>query len=159
MRKVSSVMIAIAVSVGVSSLMNSSANAESDWCSGTHNVKDVRANGVWGIEVDGHQVVHESEAYAGECMFTRKGSYSKGDLRYTLSRKEGTAKRETAKTSASVEVTADTLNVRKSDTTDSPILRKVTRGTTLRVEKTEGGWIKLSGEGWVKAEFTKPMDY
>jgi N-acetylmuramoyl-L-alanine amidase len=56
-----------------------------------------------------------------------------------------------------LKVSAEKLNVRKSDSTDSEIVGELKRGDKVTVvEQGEAGWVKVSSgklQGWVKRSF------
>ncbi|MQA61396.1 MAG: SH3 domain-containing protein [Actinophytocola sp.] len=56
-------------------------------------------------------------------------------------------------------VTADVLNVRKSPTTDSSVVRKLLQDVTVNAEPTvRNGFRKLADPGWVAEEFLAPVE-
>ena len=56
-----------------------------------------------------------------------------------------------------IKVTAARLNVRKSPSMTSEVLRIVNREDVLEYTSAKNGWVRLKGAGYVMAEFTEEI--
>ena len=57
-----------------------------------------------------------------------------------------------------VKVTADVLNVRKSNTTLSKVITTIRKGEVYTIVETKGNWGRLkSGIGWISLKYTKKI--
>lgn len=58
----------------------------------------------------------------------------------------------------SIKVTTARLNVRKSASRDSEVLRIVDRNDILEYTSIKNGWVRLKGAGYVMEEFVAPVE-
>ena len=57
-----------------------------------------------------------------------------------------------------IKVTTARLNVRKSASRDSEVLRIVDRNDILEYTSIKNGWVRLKGAGYVMEEFVTPIE-
>ena len=57
-----------------------------------------------------------------------------------------------------IKVTAARLNIRKSPSMTSDVLRIVNRGDILEYTSIKNGWVRLKGTGYMIEEFTEHME-
>ena len=57
-----------------------------------------------------------------------------------------------------IKVTAARLNVRKSPSMTSEVLRIVNRGDVLEYTSIKNGWVRLKGAGYVMEEFVEAIE-
>lgn len=57
-----------------------------------------------------------------------------------------------------IKVTTARLNVRKSASQDSDVLRIVEKNDILEYTSIKNGWVRLKGAGYVMEEFVTPIE-
>ena len=57
-----------------------------------------------------------------------------------------------------IKVTAARLNIRKSPSMTSEVLRIVNRGDILEYTSVKNGWVRLKGTGYVMEEFVEVIE-
>ena len=61
-------------------------------------------------------------------------------------------------TMKNIKVTAARLNVRKSASRDSEVIRIVDRNDVLEYTSIKNGWVRLKGAGYVMEEFVEVIE-
>ncbi len=77
---------------------------------------------------------------------------------YTTITQAATSGGGSSKSSGSVQVTCDVLNVRKGNSTGHAIIGTLTKGKVVSYSEEKGGWLKISYNGqagWICKQYTK----